>query len=116
MGLRFLTQLRVDLNPLRKYKFNHGFVDTSNELCSAGDGIEDIYDYLLDCLLFVDIRNTLLDNVSGLIGASVRNYFRIPLKKLLLYGNDTFTCEVNHAILTETLLKFIHSSEIFKST
>ena len=110
-----MTQLRVDLNPLRKYKFNHNFVDTSDELCSFGDGVEDIYHYLLDCHMFNDIRDTLLDNVSSLIGANVRNYSRILLKNLLLYGSKDFECDVNKEILTETL-KFVHRSDKFKST
>ena len=115
MGLRFLTQLRVDLNPLRKYKFNHNFFDTSNELCSIDDEVEDIYHYLLDCRMFDDIRHAILDNVSGLIGANVRNYSRILLKNLLLYGKKDFKYDLNKAILMETL-KFIHKTENFKST
>ncbi len=86
MGLRFLTQLRVDLNPLRKYKYNHNFADTSDEFCLCGFGVEDIYHYLLDCHLFDDIRNALLDNVSGIIGENLRNYSNILLKDVLLYG------------------------------
>lgn len=113
-GLRYLTQLRVDLNPLRKYKFHHKFLDTSDELCSAGDGVDDIYHYLLDCLMFDEIRGTLLDNVSSLIGSNVSNYSRISLKGLLLYGSKEFKHEINNAILME-ILKFIHSSEKFKS-
>ena len=115
LGLRFLTQLRVDLNPLRKYKFNHHFLDTSDELCFAGDGVEDIFHYLLDCHLFDNIRFTLLDNVSTLIGENVRILNRISLKNLLLYGRKDLKHEINNSILTETL-KFIHSSEKFKST
>ena len=115
IGLRFLTQLKVDLNPLRKYKFKHSFADTSNERCSSGDGVEDIYHYLLDCSMFDDIRNDLLDNVSGLIGANVRNYNRIILKNLLLYGSKDFKYDINRGILMKTL-KFIHKSEKYKST
>ncbi len=62
-----MTQLRVDLNPLRKYKFKHNFVNTSDELFSSGDGVEDIHNYLLDCRMFDYIRGVILDNVSGLI-------------------------------------------------
>ncbi len=115
VGLRFLTQLRVDLNPLRKYKFKHNFADTSDELCSFGDGIDDIHHYLLDCHWYLDIRNSLLDNVSGLIGTNVRNFKRIFIKNLLLYGCNDYNRDINRAILHETI-NFIHKSEKFKSS
>ena len=115
VGLRFLTQLRVDLNPLRKYKFNHNFADTSDELCSYGDGVEDIHHYLLDCHQFVDIRNALMDSITGLIGANVRKFSRKFITSLLLYGSKDYKLDINKAILNETL-KFIHQSEKFKST
>ena len=115
MGLRFLTQLRVDLNPLRKYKFKHNFADTSDEFCSFGDGIDDIYHYLLDCQWYLDMRNSLLDNVSGLIGTNVRNFNRISIKNLLLYGCNDYNHDINKAILNETI-NFIYKSEKIKST
>ena len=46
-----------------------------------GDGFE-------DCHQFFDIRNALLDNVSGLIGVDVRNYSRMNIITLLLYGSE----------------------------
>ena len=114
-GLRFLTQLRVDLNPLRKYKFNHNFADTSNKFCLLGDGIDDIYHYLLDCHWYLEIRNTLLDNVSALIGTNVCNFSRIGIKNILLFGCKDYNRETNKAILNETI-NFIHKSDKFKST
>ena len=115
VGLRFLTQLRVDLNPLRKYKFNHNFADTSDEFCSFGDGTDDIYHYLLDCHRYFDIRNSLLDSVSDLIGTNVRNFNRIPLKNILLYGCNVYNRNINKSILNETI-NFIYKSELFKPT
>ena len=115
MGLRFLTQLRVDLNPLRKYKFHHIFADTCDELCPDGDGIEDIFHYFLDCHRYVCIRITLLDNVSDLIGANIHNFSRKTIASLLLYGNKAFQYNVNKAILNATI-NYIHKSEKFKST
>ena len=109
-----MTQLRVDLNPLRKYKFKHNFADTGNEFCLLGDGIDDIYHYLLDCLWYLDIRNSLLDNVSALIGTNIRNFITIAIKNLLLYGCDDYNRETNKAILNQTI-NFIHKSKKFKS-
>ena len=110
--MRFLTQLRVDLNPLRFYKFACKFPDTSNELCLCGFGAEDIYHYLLHCHVFHDIRNTLLINVSGIVGEDARLYSDITLKNLLLYGDENFSYVANKSILKETLT-FIHQSERF---
>ena len=114
-GLRYLTQLRVDLNPLRKYKFNHNFADTTDELCSFGDGVEDTCHYFLDCHQFVEIRKALLDNVSDLVGENLRKYTKKKIINLLLYGNIDLKPYKNNAILNETI-KFIHKSEKFKSS
>ena len=115
MGLRFLTQLRVDLNPLRKYKFERRFLDTTDEYCLCGFGIEDVDHYLLHCHQFIDIRNELFDNISGIIGNNVRNYRKNFLKNLILYGSEELHYDVNKGILNETI-KFIHKSEKFRST
>ena len=109
-----MTQLRVGLNPLRKYKYDHNFADTNDELCKCGDGVEDLLHYFLDCLPFSSIRNTLLDRVSVLIGNSILIFKRKKLVDLLLYGSKAYTFDINNAILKETLI-FIHKSEKFKS-
>ena len=44
-GIRFLTQLRVGLNPFRKYKYDHNFADTNDEFCTCGNGVEDLLHY-----------------------------------------------------------------------
>ena len=110
--MRFLTQLRVDLNPLRFYKFAYKFPDTSNELCLCGFGAEDIFHFLLHCHVFYVIRNTFLINVSGIIGEDARLYSDNALKNLLLYGDEHLSYVANKSILKETL-KFIHQSERF---
>jgi hypothetical protein len=112
-GLRILTQLRVDLNPLRFYKFAYKFPDTSNELCLCVLGAEDIYHYLLHCHVFYGIRNTLLINVSGIVGEDASLYSDTTLKDLLLYGDENLSYVANKSILQETL-KFIHQSERFQ--
>ena len=54
-------------------------------------------------IYFDDIRDDLLDNASGLIGANVRNYGRIILKNVLLYGSKDFKYDINKEIVMETL-------------
>ena len=48
-GLRHLSQLRLDFNPLTYYKFKHGFLDTRDAMCGFNDGIEDAEYFLLNC-------------------------------------------------------------------
>ena len=115
VGLRYLTQLRVDLSPLRKYKYNHNFADTSDEFCLCHDGVEDVSHYLLDCHLLSVLRKTLLDNVSSLIGTNVNLFSRNKIINILLYGDKAFIGDVNSKILTQTI-QYIHKSEKFKST
>ena len=109
-----MTQLRVGLNPLRKYKHDHNFADTTDEFCMCGDGVEDLPHYLLDCHYLSLIRNTLLDRVSVLIGKNILIFTRKKVVNLLLYGSNDYSFDINNDILKETLI-FIHKSEKFKS-
>ena len=112
IGLRYLTQLRVDLNPLRFYKFRSNFADTNNSLCLFDDGVEDIGHFLLDCPQFSEIRDTLMSNVSRL-GVDIHTFTRKNQIKLLLYGKIAYKDDVNRSILLETI-SFIHKSNKFK--
>ena len=89
-------------------------MDTTDEYCLCGFGIEDVYHYLLHCHQYIDIRNKLFDNVSSILGKNVRNYSTNVLKKLLLYGREDLHYDANKKILKETL-NFIHKSEKFRS-
>ena len=109
-----MTQLRVGLNPLRKYKYDHNFADTTDEFCMCGDGVEDLAHYFLDCHPFSLLRNTLLNRVSVLIGKSILTFTRKKIVNVLLFGLYDYSFYVNNEILKETLT-FIHKSEKFKS-
>ena len=73
-GLRYLTQLRLDLNPLNNYKFEHHFLDTNDAMCNSNDGIEDAEHFLLNCHDFTRIRNTLMSNVSQKINVDFHSF------------------------------------------
>ena len=60
IGLKYLTQLRVRLNDLKRYKFDHNFEDAIDPMCSANDGAEDVTHFLLFCHLYTHIRIELL--------------------------------------------------------
>ena len=48
LGLRYLSQLRVNLSPLRSHKRRHNFSDTPSETCECNLGIEDIRHFYLN--------------------------------------------------------------------
>ena len=103
IGLRYLTLLRVDLSPLKYYKFNHNFIDTNNSICPANDVIEDNKHCLLGCQVFTSLRTALLNNVSQKIGTNIRSFSDAKIVKILLFGDEAFVPSVNKFILNETI-------------
>ena len=112
-GLRYLTQLRLGLNPLKYYKFHHNFLDTVSSMCTSNDGVEDAEHFLLYCHEFNGIRNTLMSNVSQQIKSDLLSLNPNIIVKTLLYGNSRYTKEVNTFILNETIV-FIKKSKRFE--
>ena len=106
-GLYLLTLLRVELNQLKFYKFQHNFMDTDDPMCSANDGIENNEHYLIDCSRFTQHRVTLVKNVSTLIGTNLLNFAKPKVVEILLCGAKGFNYDINRNILNETA-KFIH--------
>ena len=64
IGLKYLTQLRVGLNDLKRYKLDHNFDDTIDPMCSANDGVEEVTHFLLSSQLYGHIRIELLNSIS----------------------------------------------------
>ena len=62
LGLRYLFQLKLNLNPLRSHKRRHNFSDTP-ETCECNLGIEDIRHFLFECPFYAIQRMTLAVNV-----------------------------------------------------
>ena len=112
-GIRRLTQLRVDLNPLKYYKFLHNFLDTNDPMCLLNDGIENCEHFLLDCGLHAVPRTVLLNNVSLVTGLDFNTFSRDKILKILLFGDKIFSDGTNKSILQETI-KFINASGIYK--
>ena len=110
-GLKLLTRLRVNFSHLREHKFRHNFLDTLNPLCSCSLETESTKHYLLRCPTYSRIRKTLIDNISELIG-SITNLSDDKLVELLLYGNETYSIDINTSLLENTI-SFLKSSERF---
>ena len=84
-GLRYLTQLRLALNPLRFYKFKHNFLDTQDAMCKCNFVSENAEHVLLNCHEFSHIRDTLMSNVSRKNIADFHSFSPKNIIKTLLY-------------------------------
>ena len=111
-GIRRLTQFRVDLNPLRYYKFMHNFLDTNDPMCQSNDGIETCEHFFIDCALHALPRATLFNNISLAIGIDLSTFSTTNIVKLLLYGDKRFSSDTNKRILQDTIV-FINASGIY---
>ena len=99
-----MTRLRVGLNDLQQYKFDHNFDDTIDPMCRANDGIEDVTHFLLSCQIYTHIRIDLLNNVCRLTGRNVTDLDKQILVKLLHYGNEKkYSFDINKRILLSTI-------------
>ena len=107
---RRLFQLRVGLSPLRYHK--RGFKDNPSTMCSCNISAETTEHFLLDCIQYTVVRNSLFEVINPIIITHNLHLIKSDLCRLLLYGNATLNDDVNKAILAETL-KFIKNSRRF---
>ncbi len=113
IGLSYLTQLRVGLSKLNFHKFKHNFRDTIDPMCEANDGIEDTEHFLLLCPSFEVSRRDLLADVLALIRPlGYNNLSNDVLVQILLYGDVSFSDNLDRQILLSTL-RFIHDTGRF---
>ena len=90
VGLNLSTRLRLGLGHLNEHRFNHNFLNCINPLCSCSLEIESTSHVLLHCRHYTNIRVTLLNSISEIIG----NTFNINdecLVNLLLFGSQKYT-------------------------
>ena len=67
LGLRFLFQLRVDLNPLRNHKRRYNFADTPSGICECNQDIADTSHFLFECLRYATQRANLAVKVIEIL-------------------------------------------------
>ena len=80
-------------------------------MCSCGKEPETTLHYLLRCDLYSIYRLELLNDVCALNG-SLKNSSEEKLLKILLYGAEDFTSQMNSEILKCTI-KFIKKTDRF---
>ena len=109
LGLKLLSSLRLKSSHLNEHKFYHNFRDQINPLCNCNSEIESTEHYLLRCQSFFQLRKVLLDNLVKLVGP-IMDLSDSQLIKILLYGDERFSMEMNTSILNSTIT-FLKESE-----
>ena len=113
-NIQRIYQLRVGLSPLRSHKKRHNFIDTPDDRCHCGTGIETTEHFLLDCPFFHTHRNSFLSVVNPLISEASPNSppKNSGLVHTLLYGSENLNDVQNKFILSETI-RYIVNTERF---
>ena len=112
--LKYLTQLRLELNSLKANKFRHNFNDTNDPFCNEEDGIEDTYHFLVACKKYIAERKILFRNIFINTGLNLLLKPDSEIQKILLYGDNSLSDEDNKSLLTMTI-KYICSSKRLES-
>ena len=111
-GLKLLTRLRLGLSHLRGYKFNHNFSDSLDEIWLCGKDIESTSHFLLQCSLFLNERQVLVNKIRD-IDSSFIDQNENSLCYTLLFGKENMNDSENTHILKATI-EYILSTDRFK--
>ena len=103
ISLRYITQLRLELNSLKANKFRHNFNDTDDPFCAENDGIEDTYHFLLVCKRFLNERKLLFREIFVKTGLNLLLQPYSKIETILLYGDNSLSVEKNNLLLSETI-------------
>ena len=106
VGLRYLFQLRVGLNPLRSHKCCHNLIDTPSGICHCNQGIEDTNHFLFSCPFYTNLRATLVTSVNEILHRVNLNHLENQWK-LYLYGDSSIS-------YLPDVLKFLKSEKYKK--
>ena len=102
IGLKWLFQLRVVLSPPYAHKKNQNFSDTPCDKCDVCKRTENLEHFFLHCIRFTVTRRTLLNSVLTL-NVNFNQLNPQNQIKLLLYGDTSFSDDINKLLLISTL-------------
>ena len=108
-GVKLLTRLRLGFSHLNEHKFRHNFNDIINHMYSCGKEPETTLPHLLHCDLYSIYRLEPFNDICAL-NESLKNFSEENLLKILLYGAEDFTSQINSEILKCTI-KFIKKTD-----
>lgn len=108
---RYHTWLRLGLSPLKDHLSSHHIVES--DLCPfCLSEPETTSHFLLNCPTYNTQRQQLLYSLTDIIGNDVHAYSKTMLTRLLLYGNEDFSFQINNNIF-EVAQMFITKSKRF---
>ena len=111
----FLTWLRVGFSHLREHNFRHGFLDIVDPICSCHtNAVENTEHYLLNFSNFTNQRTVLFNDLQN-IGINYEPLDSSALSRMLLFGNPTFSDNVNSGLIY-AVIKFIESANRFSGS
>ena len=111
-GIKLLTRLRLGLSHLNSHKFNHGFLDTVNPMCSCNTEEETVAHFFLRCPNFTQHRIHLMNEIDKIHPNILTTNDNVSLK-ILLYGDEKSSDDINSNIIRLTI-EFINSSKRFE--
>ena len=110
-GLKLLTRLHLSLSHLRGHKFNHNFSDCLDEICICGKDIESTNHFLLQCSLFLNERQVLMNKIRDTDSLLI-DQNENSLCYILPFGKENMNDSENSHILQATI-EYILSTERF---
>ena len=110
-GLKLLTCLRVGFSHLKEHELKHDFQDTLNPLCPSSLEAEDTYHFFMRCQNFSNQQNVLFDNLNS-INLEILKMSENEIVQVLLFGNKSFSKDINFRIITSSV-RFFKDSKRF---
>ena len=110
VSVKLLTRLQLGFTHLREHKFRHNVSNSSR--CICGDGEETTEHFLLRCHHFVNIRSTLLEQMSYILKTGIKVLPEHRLVEILLYGDNNCN-EIANKLIIEAAIVFIKLSKHF---
>ena len=112
-SLKLLTRLRLGLSHLCGHKFNHNFSDCLDEICMCGKDIESTNHFLLQCSLFLNERQVLMNKIRD-IESSLIDQNENSLSYTFLFGKKNMNGSENTHIL-KAAIDYILSTDRFNN-
>ena len=117
VALKYIFQLRVGLSALRAHKYAHNFCDTPSYTCSCGLESETTTHFLLKCPYFTTQRSILISKLSSTL-QETQDLTRVDdhtVVNYLLYGNESWSDDINASIIKETIKFIVDSGRLTSS-
>ena len=108
-GIKLLTRLRLVLSHLQEHKFNYGFLDSLNPICSCGQGTETSTHFLVHCSNYSNERLFFL-NIIRNINRNMLNKNDFEFTETLLYGDSSLD-NTNNTLIMNAIMEFLIASK-----